>query len=352
MTERGLGLPPAPRWPDRLRCGTLRGEIGLAAPATGAGAEGGGGGRVTEEHGPGGLPEYLRVRAQVGPNYRRTKELLRGATLHSVCEEAHCPNIFECFERRTATFLILGRVCTWNCRYCAVTSGRPAAVDEAEPQRLAETVARLGLRYVVITSVTRDDLPDGGARIFARCIEAVRAAVPGCRVEVLTPDFAGSVQALETVLEARPDVFNHNIETVRRVFHRARPKGDYDRSLRLLGQAHAAKPDIPVKSGFMVGLGETFEEIEATMADLRDAGCSIVTAGQYLRPSLRHMAVSRFYTPEEYGRIREIGRRLGLHHVEAGPLVRSSYHAREQAADLVPETDAASPLAAGAGAEA
>ena len=290
-------------------------------------------------------PEWLKVRATQGPNYRRTKELLRGALLHSVCEEAHCPNIFECFERLTATFLILGRICTWNCRYCAVTPGRPTGVDWEEPARLAETERSLGLRFVVITSVTRDDLPDGGSAIFAACIRKVRESVPDCRVEVLTPDFHGRRESIAEVVAARPDIYNHNIETVKSIFHRARPKGDYARSLALLRTVKELDPRMPTKSGFMVGLGESLAEIEETMVDLRDAGVSIVTAGQYLRPSLKHMAVARYYRPEEYEEIRAIGRRLGIGHVEAGPLVRSSYHARDQAAELSPELVAPSPAA-------
>lgn len=299
------------------------------------------GGRVVNRPRPVGVlprqPDFLKVRATQGPNFRQTKELLRGALLHSVCEEAHCPNIFECFEQLTATFLILGRICTWNCRYCAVTPGRPTGVDLEEPERLAETVERLGLKYVVITSVTREDLPDGGAFIFAESIRQIRERVPDCRIEVLTPDFKGSTDALAKVLQAGPDIFNHNIETVKSIFHRARPKGDYARSLALLRAAHEMAPGIPTKSGFMVGLGETLPEIEETMADLSDAGLSIVTAGQYLRPSLRHMPVARYYEPGDYEEIRAMGRRLGIGHVEAGPLVRSSYHARSQAEAFAPE---------------
>lgn len=287
--------------------------------------------------GRGRQPDWLKVRATQGPNYRRTKELLRGALLHSVCEEAHCPNIFECFERLTATFLILGRICTWNCRYCAVTPGRPSGVDWQEPMRLAETVRSLGLKFVVITSVTRDDLPDGGSAIFAASIRKIRELVPDCRIEVLTPDFHGRRESIAEVVAARPDIYNHNIETVKSIFHRARPKGDYARSLALLRTVKELEPAMPTKSGFMVGLGETMAEIEETMADLQAAGVSIVTAGQYLRPSLKHMPVARFYRPEDYDEIRAIGRRLGIGHVEAGPLVRSSYHARDQAAELSPE---------------
>jgi len=291
-------------------------------------------------------PDWLKVRAVQGPNYRRTKELLRGGLLHSVCEEAHCPNIFECFERLTATFLILGRICTWNCRYCAVTPGRPSGVDWQEPERLAQTVASLGLKYVVITSVTRDDLADGGSPIFAASIRKIRERIPDCRIEVLTPDFAGRRESIAEVVEARPDIYNHNIETVKSIFHRARPKGDYQRSLALLRTVKELDPAMPTKSGFMVGLGETMTQIEETMVDLRDAGVSIVTAGQYLRPSLKHMAVARYYRPEEYEEIRAIGRRLGIGHVEAGPLVRSSYHARDQAAELSPELGEPSPVRA------
>lgn len=293
--------------------------------------------------GRGGQPEWLKVRATQGPNYRRTKELLRGQLLHSVCEEAHCPNIFECFERLTATFLILGRICTWNCRYCAVTPGRPSGVDLLEPERLAQTVRSLGLKYVVITSVTREDLPDGGSAIFAASIRKIRDLVPDCRIEVLTPDFRGRRESIAEVAAARPDIYNHNIETVKSIFHRARPKGDYARSLELLRTVKELDPGLPTKSGFMVGLGESLDEIAETMTDLRDAGVSIVTAGQYLRPSLKHMAVARYYRPEEYDEIRAIGRRLGIGHVEAGPLVRSSYHARDQAAELSPELGEARP---------
>jgi lipoic acid synthetase len=276
------------------------------------------------------LPEWLKVRAPGGPNYIELQGLLRGASLHTVCEEARCPNIGTCWERRTATFMILGDICTRACAYCAVTSGRPTGLDLAEPVRLAETVERMGLRYAVITSVNRDDLPDGGAFIFAQCIHQVRKRLPDCKVEVLIPDFCGDRDALATVMDARPDTLNHNIETVRRVFHRVRPKGDYDRSLELLARAKAMAPHGVTKSGMMVGLGETWDEIIQTMRDLRSVDCDLLTIGQYLRPTERHIALARWYTPQEFDDLRREGEALGFRHVASGPLVRSSYHADEQ----------------------
>ena len=286
------------------------------------------------------LPEWFKVRAPGGPSYRELKGLFADAELHTVCEEAHCPNIGECWERRSATFMILGDVCTRACRYCAVTSGRPTGLDLQEPDRLARTVERLGLRYCVITSVDRDDLPDGGAAIFAACIQRIRHRLPPCQVEVLIPDFQYVWSALETVLRARPAVLNHNIETVRRVFHGVRPKGDYDGSLELLRRARELAPDIPTKSGMMVGLGEEWDEILQTMADLRAVECDLLTIGQYLRPSPKHVELSRFYTPQEFTQLRDEGMRMGFRHVASGPLVRSSYHADEQAeaARKVPAT--------------
>ena len=278
------------------------------------------------------LPEWFRVPAPGGPNYLRLRNIVHNEGLHTVCQEAHCPNIGDCWERGTATFMILGDICTWRCHYCAVTTGRPLPLDREEPARLAETVRRLGLGHCVITSVTREDLPDGGASVFAECIKRVHDALPDCAVEVLIPDFRGDDGALHTVLDAGPDVLNHNIETVRPIFHRVRPKGDYDRSLRLLRHAGEAAPQTPTKSGIMVGLGETEEDLRNTMADLRDVGCRLLTIGQYLRPSKLHWKVERFYAPPEFEALAALGRAMGFNHVAAGPLVRSSYHADEQAA--------------------
>ncbi len=267
-----------------------------------------------------------------GPNFLDLRRQLRSAELHTVCEEAHCPNIAECWERKSATFMILGDVCTRACRYCAVKSGKPAGLDVDEPARLARTVERLGLRYCVITSVDRDDLPDGGASVFAECIERIRERLPECKVEVLIPDFAGGRDALHTVLDAGPTVLNHNIETVRRVFRSVRAKGDYDLSLDLLARSRAYAPHIPAKSGMMVGLGETTDEVLETMGDLRAAGVELLTVGQYLRPSPGHVAMDRFYHPREFAELERAGRAMGFRHVAAGPLVRSSYHAEEQQA--------------------
>ena len=285
---------------------------------------------LRETTGPRRLPSWLKVRMPGGPNYREVQRLLKGASLHTVCEEAHCPNVGDCWERRTATFMVLGDVCTRHCLYCAVAAGSPLPVDPDEPERVAETVRRLGLRYTVITSVTRDDLPDGGASVFAACVREVCRRVPQCKVEVLIPDFGGSRSALQTVLDAGPDVLNHNIEVVRSVFPRVRPRGDYERSLRLLGWAREMRRDVVTKSGMMVGLGETRDEVLATMRDLRDAGCDLLTIGQYLRPSPRHYPVARFYTPQEFEELCQEGEAMGFVHVASAPLVRSSYHADEQ----------------------
>jgi lipoyl synthase len=276
------------------------------------------------------LPEWLKVKMPGSPRYMELKQLMRGHQLHTVCEEAHCPNIGECWDRGTATFMVLGEICTRACHYCAVTSGRPTGLDLQEPARLAETVKMMDLRYCVITSVNRDDLPDGGAFIFASCIKKVREQVPGCKVEVLIPDFAGSWSALGKVVEARPDVLNHNIESTRRVFPRVRPKGDYRLSLDLLAQVKKLDPDMVTKSGIIVGMGETRDEIAETMRDLREADCDLLTIGQYLRPSIKHIAMDRYYTPAEFDELRQIGEELGFKHVASGPLVRSSYHADEQ----------------------
>ena len=265
-----------------------------------------------------------------GANYRRVQHLLREAALHTVCEGAHCPNVGDCWERRTATFMVLGDVCTRNCRYCAVTHGRPAPVDAGEPLRVAQAVEQLALRYAVVTSVTRDDLPDGGAAVFAGTIRAIRQRNAGCAVEVLIPDFGGDGAALLTVLEAGPEVLNHNIEVVRGLFPTVRPQGDYLRSLHLLRRAKEMSPDITTKSGLMVGLGETRDEVLDTMRDLHGVGCSLLTIGQYLQPSRSHYPVARYYTPAEFDELRREGEVMGFAHVASGPLVRSSYHADEQ----------------------
>ena len=276
------------------------------------------------------LPDWLKVRMPGGPRYIELKQLMRDSRLHTVCEEARCPNIGECWERSAATFMILGDICTRACAYCAVTTGRPGAVDWGEPVRLAATVQRMALQYCVITAVNRDDLDDGGAGVFAECIRQVRAAVPGCRVEVLIPDFQGNWDALATVIDAAPQVLNHNIESVARVFRRVRPKGDYRQSLELLRRAKAIDPQLPTKSGIIVGMGETRDELLQTMQDLRAVDCDLLTVGQYLRPSIKHIAIDRFYTPAEFDEIRQAGAALGFKHIAAGPLVRSSYHADEQ----------------------
>ena len=275
-------------------------------------------------------PDWLKVRMPQGPNYGEIKGLLRGLTLHSVCEEAHCPNIGECFESRTATFLILGRVCTRNCRFCAVESGRPTELDLAEPERVAQATSTLQLRHVVVTSVTRDDLEDGGSDIFAETVRRVRELVPGCSIEVLIPDFQGSEASLETVVRARPDILNHNVETVARLSPLVRPKANYERSIEVLYHARQMDATIVTKSGVMVGLGETMDEVLEAMRDLREADCNILTIGQYLSPSKQHLPVQRYCSPEEFAHLRAEGERMGFGHVEAGPLVRSSYHAKMQ----------------------
>jgi lipoyl synthase len=276
-------------------------------------------------------PEWLKVRAPGSETYRRLKELMRQLELHTVCEEAHCPNIGECWDYGTATFMILGDVCTRACGYCAVGHGRPAAVDPAEPARVGNAVDRLGLSYVVITSVDRDDLPDGGASIFAETINAIRQRRPDTRIEVLIPDFRGDPTALRTVLDARPDVLNHNTETVPRLYRRARSGGRYERTLELLDRARTYAPHIPTKSGLMVGLGEDRDELLTTLIDLRRVGCSILTIGQYLQPTRDHLPISRYYHPDEFHELKSYALGIGFSHVESGPLVRSSYHAREQA---------------------
>ena len=276
------------------------------------------------------LPEWLKVKAPGSAGYLELRQLVKSEGLNTVCEEAHCPNIGECWDRGTATFMVLGDVCTRACSYCAVKTGMPTTLDLQEPVRLAETVERLGLRYAVITSVDRDDLPDGGAFIFAQCIKQIRKRLPSCKVEVLIPDFQGDVNALATVMDAKPDTLNHNIETVRRVFSRVRAKGDYDLSLELLASAKRLDADAVTKSGMMVGLGESWDEILETMRDLRSVDCDLLTIGQYLRPSDKHAPLARWYTPGEFDELRREGEALGFRHVASGPLVRSSYHADEQ----------------------
>jgi lipoic acid synthetase len=279
--------------------------------------------------GPRRLPAWLKVRAPGGEGYLRVKGLLRRAALHTVCEEAACPNIGECFEAGTATFLILGDVCTRACRFCAIASGRPGPVDAEEPRRVAETVALLGLRHAVVTSVTRDDLPDGGAGIFASTIREVHRLSPSTAVEVLIPDLRGDWRALAVITDAGPDILNHNVETVPRLYRSVRPQAVYARSLELLRQAKTLRPGMLTKSGIMLGLGEEPAEIREAMSGLRGAGCDILTLGQYLRPSPRHLPVARFYPPEEFAALAEEGRALGFRHVESGPLVRSSYRAAQ-----------------------
>jgi len=291
--------------------------------------------QISTQSRPARRPEWLKVRLPAGENYFELKRLMRGQALHTVCESARCPNIGECWAQRTATFMILGDVCTRRCGFCVVPKGRPGGVvDQAEPERVAVAAVKMGLKYAVVTSVDRDDLKDGGATIFALTIEALRQRIPDCKVEVLIPDFRGSDAALEMVLRARPDILNHNIETVPRLYPAARRGSNYGRSLRLLRRARETAPAIPTKSGLMVGLGETLEEVCSVLADLAAAGIAIVTIGQYLRPSREQLPVARFYTPEEFAALRSEGRRLGLRHVESGPLVRSSYHAHEQSASL------------------
>ena len=276
-------------------------------------------------------PNWIRAQFPAGQRYSEIKRLLRDETLNTVCEEARCPNIGECFNRGTATFMILGDTCTRACGFCAVTSGKPAPLDWTEPQRLAEAVDRLDLAYVVITSVNRDDTPDGGAQIFASCIELIRRNRPETAVEVLIPDFVGNWHALETVLAASPAVLNHNVETVRRLYPRVRFQARYERSLELLRRASEWRPRIPTKTGFMLGLGEERDEVSELLRDLRAVDVDLLTVGQYLRPSAKHLPVARYVPPEEFESIRDEALGLGFRHVESGPMVRSSYHADEQA---------------------
>jgi len=272
-------------------------------------------------------PPWLKVRAPGGPGFVETTRLVRELGLHTVCQEARCPNIGECWGQRTATFMLLGDTCTRNCSFCAVTHGRPLTVDATEPRRVAEAVGRLGLRHVVVTSVNRDDLPDGGAGHFAATAWAIREQVPGCRVEVLVPDFQGSPGAVATVTDSPIDIFNHNLETVPRLYKRVRPGARYERSLALLEAAGAGRERLLTKAGLMLGLGESSAELLSVFSDLRGTGCDILTLGQYLRPSAAHLPVERYVPPEEFAALRAAALDAGFRHVESGPLVRSSYHA-------------------------
>lgn len=275
-------------------------------------------------------PSWLKVKAPGGPSYLRLKNLMRDLDLHTVCEEAHCPNVGECWEHGTATFMILGDVCTRNCAYCAVAHGRPPKYDIDEPARVADAIAEMRLRHAVITSVDRDDLADFGAYIFAETIRQIKTRLPDCSVEVLVPDFQGNEESIRTVLEAGPDIYNHNTETVPRLYKRCRPGGRYERVMRIFRASKRIAPDIPTKTGIILGMGETLEEVELVMRDLRAVDVDILTLGQYLRPSESHIPIDRYVTPEEFHRMREIGMAMGFRHVESGPLVRSSYHAWEQ----------------------
>lgn len=276
-------------------------------------------------------PEWLKIKLASNENFKDIKNMMRSKTLHTVCEEAKCPNIHECWaQHRTATFMILGDICTRACRFCAVNTGMPTELDLEEPARVADAAVQMGLKHCVITSVARDDLKDGGASIFAACIKAVRAKNPFCSVEVLIPDFMGDEDSLRIVMDAKPDILNHNIETVRRLSDRVRAKAKYERSLELLRRAKEMQPDIPTKSSLMIGVGEEWNEILETMEDLRAVNCDIMTIGQYLQPSVKHLRVEQYYTPEQFSELKEEGKKRGFKHVESGPLVRSSYHAHEQ----------------------
>jgi len=280
-------------------------------------------------------PDWLKVRLPAGPRYAELKETMRSLELHTVCEEARCPNIGECWGHGTATFMILGDVCTRACRYCAVTSGKPEVLDLGEPKRVAEAVRKMELKHAVVTSVDRDDLPDGGASIFAATIRKIHELVPDCAVEVLTPDFQGSEESLRTVMDTQPEILNHNIETVPRIFPRVRPgRSRYGVSIELLRRAKDLAPDGLTKSGLMVGFGETHEEVLGTMRDLRGAHVDILTIGQYLQPTQKHVLIDRYYHPREFAQLRSEGLAMGFSHVESGPLVRSSYHAHEQSKSL------------------
>lgn len=279
-------------------------------------------------------PPWIRVRAPGGEEYQRVQDLMRSKTLHTVCEEAQCPNIGECWGRGTATFLMMGDTCTRSCGFCDIKTGRPSPLDWAEPNRIAESVRAMGLRHVVITSVNRDERADGGAPIFAMVIKRIRQLQPGCSIEVLIPDFKGSEAALKIVMDAQPEILNHNVETVPRLFKKVQPQDNYEWAMRTLENAKKMDPLVLTKSGIMVGLGETFDEVVEVMGDLAARGVDILTIGQYLQPSKSHLPVERFYTPEEFDRFIEIGKEMGFKWVESGPLVRSSYRADQQVREL------------------
>ncbi len=287
-------------------------------------------GRHRREALPERKPSWLKVKAPGGANYLRLKQMMQELDLHTVCQEARCPNIGECWEHGTATFMILGDVCTRNCAYCAVSHGRPPKYDLDEPSRVAQAIAELNLRHAVITSVDRDDLPDFGAFIFAETIRQIHQRLPDCSIEVLVPDFQGNEDSIRTVLDARPDIYNHNTETVPRLYKKARPGGRYERLLEIFRIAKRHAPDILTKTGIILGLGETNEEVVEVMKELRSVNVDILTLGQYLRPSNDHIALDRYVTPEEFRALYTVGMQLGFKHVESGPLVRSSYHAWEQ----------------------
>ncbi len=274
------------------------------------------------------LPDYLKRPIIDTDKTRTVRRILKTKCLNTVCENARCPNKNECYTKNTATFLIMGNNCTRNCRYCNITCSRPEPLDLNEPFHVAEAVKDLGLKYAVITSVTRDDLPDGGAEHFANCIYEIRKISPDVKIEILTPDFKGNKDSLNTIIKAHPNVFNHNIETVRKVFKTARPQGDYDCSLEVLKYIKD-NSDIITKSGLMIGLGETFEDIEETLHDLKNVGCDILTIGQYIQPSKAHLEVSKYYTPDEYEKLKQLAEKIGIKHYQIGPLVRSSYRASE-----------------------
>lgn len=275
-------------------------------------------------------PDWIKIKLTTGDNYNEIKSMMRSKTLHTVCEEARCPNIYECWANRTATFMILGDICTRACRFCAVNTGLPTELDMQEPERVAEAAEQMNLRHCVVTSVARDDLKDGGAYIFAETVKAIRKRLPLCTVEVLIPDFMGSEESLQIVMDVKPDILNHNIETVERMSDRVRAKAKYERSLQLLKNAKQMQSEIPTKSSIMLGVGEEWDEILQAMDDLRAVDCDIMTIGQYLQPSPKHLNVEKYYTPEEFAILKEEGLKRGFSHVESGPLVRSSYHAHEQ----------------------